>query len=149
MRTNSARGAVAFALLLVLLARPASAQVSASDAAIHVGASAIGGVVTSAKGPEAGVWVIAETNDLPTKYALSPTTLVANCCPIYLSRRFDRSGRTPGGANLPRDLLGTDAENPGREPVLGPDARPQYAGQHDEPAAMAECQFVVEEPPQD
>ena len=28
----------------------------------------IGGVVTSAKGPEAGVWVIAETTDLPTRY---------------------------------------------------------------------------------
>src|SRR5215472_9360574 len=29
----------------------------------------IAGVVTSAKGPEAGVWVIAETTDLPTKFA--------------------------------------------------------------------------------
>ena len=29
----------------------------------------IGGVVTSSKGPEAGVWVIAETTELPTKYA--------------------------------------------------------------------------------
>ncbi len=29
----------------------------------------IGGVVTSAKGPEAGVWVIAETRDLPTRFA--------------------------------------------------------------------------------
>src|SRR6266568_4162500 len=29
----------------------------------------IEGTVTSAKGPEAGVWVIAETEDLPTKYA--------------------------------------------------------------------------------
>ena len=29
----------------------------------------IGGVVTSAKGPEAGVWVIAETHDLPTRFA--------------------------------------------------------------------------------
>lgn len=28
----------------------------------------IGGTVTSAKGPEAGVWVIAETTDLPTKF---------------------------------------------------------------------------------
>src|SRR4051812_23738025 len=28
----------------------------------------IGGVVTSSKGPEAGVWVIAETNDLPTRF---------------------------------------------------------------------------------
>src|SRR5258705_5301401 len=29
----------------------------------------IGGVVSSAKGPEAGVWVIAETKDLPTRFA--------------------------------------------------------------------------------
>jgi len=29
----------------------------------------IGGVVTGANGPEAGVWVIAETTDLPTRYA--------------------------------------------------------------------------------
>ncbi len=28
----------------------------------------IAGVVASAKGPEAGVWVIAETTDLPTRY---------------------------------------------------------------------------------
>src|SRR5580700_10190258 len=28
----------------------------------------IGGVVTSSKGPEAGVWVIAETHDLPVRY---------------------------------------------------------------------------------
>ena len=29
----------------------------------------IGGVVTGQNGPEAGVWVIAETTDLPTRYA--------------------------------------------------------------------------------
>ena len=29
----------------------------------------ISGVVTSSKGPEAGVWVIAETTDLPTRFA--------------------------------------------------------------------------------
>jgi hypothetical protein len=34
-----------------------------------VGASDIGGMVASAHGPEAGVWVIAETKDLPTPYA--------------------------------------------------------------------------------
>lgn len=32
------------------------------------GAGEIGGVVTSAKGPEAGVWVIAETGDFPVKF---------------------------------------------------------------------------------
>jgi hypothetical protein len=34
-----------------------------------VGPADIGGVVSGPKGPEAGVWVIAETTDLPTKYA--------------------------------------------------------------------------------
>lgn len=38
-------------------------------AGIAIDADDIGGVVTGAAGPEAGVWVIAETNDLPTKYA--------------------------------------------------------------------------------
>ena len=35
---------------------------------IKIDADDIGGVVTSSKGPEAGVWVIAETKDLPTGY---------------------------------------------------------------------------------
>jgi hypothetical protein len=37
--------------------------------AIRIDKDDIGGVVTSANGPEAGVWVIAETTDLPTKFA--------------------------------------------------------------------------------
>jgi hypothetical protein len=36
---------------------------------VRRGDSDIAGVVASSKGPEAGVWVIAETKDLPTKYA--------------------------------------------------------------------------------
>ncbi len=36
--------------------------------AISIGGDDIGGVVTSSKGPEAGVWVIAETVDLPAKF---------------------------------------------------------------------------------
>ena len=36
--------------------------------AVRIDNDDIGGVVTSAKGPEAGVWVIAETNDLPTRF---------------------------------------------------------------------------------
>ncbi len=38
------------------------------SASVRVGSSDIGGVVSSGKGPEAGVWVIAETTDLPTRY---------------------------------------------------------------------------------
>src|SRR5436190_6651416 len=45
----------------------ASAQLSAQTVAIDE--DDIGGVVTGANGPEAGVWVIAETTDLPTRYA--------------------------------------------------------------------------------
>src|SRR5882672_469506 len=43
-----------------------NAQQSAE--AVRVGNDAIGGVVSSTNGPEAGVWVIAETTDLPTKF---------------------------------------------------------------------------------
>ena len=36
---------------------------------IAIGNGDLAGVVASARGPEAGVWVIAETTDLPTKFA--------------------------------------------------------------------------------
>ena len=45
---------------------------AAQDVAID--SDDIGGVVTGPNGPEAGVWVIAETTDLPTKYAKSVVT---------------------------------------------------------------------------
>jgi hypothetical protein len=45
-----------------------SAQPS-TDPAIRIGTADLGGVVTSATGPEAGVWVIAETTDLQTRFA--------------------------------------------------------------------------------
>jgi hypothetical protein len=38
------------------------------NATVAIDRDDIGGVVTSAKGPEAGVWVIAETSDLPTHF---------------------------------------------------------------------------------
>jgi hypothetical protein len=38
-------------------------------AQVTVGSTDIGGVVSGAKGPEAGVWVIAETTDLPVRFA--------------------------------------------------------------------------------
>jgi hypothetical protein len=52
------------ALCSVVLVAGAHAQVS-----ILSGNPDITGVVTSPHGPEAGVWVIAETTDLPTKFA--------------------------------------------------------------------------------
>src|SRR4051812_41625831 len=51
----------------LLVAVLAASRHVASVAAPTVGASDIGGVVTGPKGPEAGVWVIAETTELPTR----------------------------------------------------------------------------------
>jgi hypothetical protein len=66
-------------LALILLASAIAALIAACasqmggepsmDAAVRIDNDDIGGVVTSANGPEAGVWVIAETNDLPTRFA--------------------------------------------------------------------------------
>jgi hypothetical protein len=48
------------------------AQQPAADVAID--ADDIGGIVTSSNGPEAGVWVIAETRELPVRYIKSVVT---------------------------------------------------------------------------
>src|SRR5688572_18618122 len=60
---------IAAAGLAALLAACASQTGSQSAEGVSIGDSDLGGVVTGPKGPEAGVWVIAETNELPTKYA--------------------------------------------------------------------------------
>ena len=54
-------------LALMLAAGLAAATMPAS--AQQVGEKDIGGVVTGPSGPEAGVWVIAETSELPTRFA--------------------------------------------------------------------------------
>src|SRR5262245_2327519 len=51
----------------------AAYQVNAQNT-VAIDADDIGGVVTSTKGPEAGVWVIAETTDLGTKMSRSVVT---------------------------------------------------------------------------
>src|SRR5579871_423018 len=63
-------GVAAIALVAGLgpVASAQAQQGGTTAAAISIGANDLGGVVTSANGPEAGVWVIAETADLPTKY---------------------------------------------------------------------------------
>jgi hypothetical protein len=52
------------AVFLAVSNAPTAAQ---NGGAVRIDNDDIGGVVTSTKGPEAGVWVIAETTDLPTK----------------------------------------------------------------------------------
>ncbi|HEY5899837.1 MAG TPA: hypothetical protein VIV54_19885 [Burkholderiales bacterium] len=54
--------ALAFALLIC-------SSAAAQRATLTIGDNDIGGVVTGPQGPEGGVWVIAETTDLPTRFA--------------------------------------------------------------------------------
>ena len=56
--------------LIVLLGGPhGAASRAAGPRRVSIGDTDLGGVVTGPNGPEAGVWVIAETTDLPTKFA--------------------------------------------------------------------------------
>jgi hypothetical protein len=66
MKTGSYLGAVVIGSLLLSACQQAAAQ--GGDSAGRMGANDLSGVVGSADGPEAGVWVIAETRDLPTKF---------------------------------------------------------------------------------
>jgi hypothetical protein len=59
------------ALLLTAIQPGMTAQQNAN---VSIDNDDIGGVVTSATGPEAGVWVIAETTDLPTKFSRTVVT---------------------------------------------------------------------------
>ena len=62
-------GVAAVALALALSGPPGQLQAQTSTPAVAIDNDDIGGVVTGPNGPEAGVWVIAETRDLPTRYA--------------------------------------------------------------------------------
>jgi hypothetical protein len=61
-------GIVAIGLAAVLGIARTGRTAGKPAAEIKIVSDDIGGVVTSSKGPEAGVWVIAETKDLPTGY---------------------------------------------------------------------------------
>jgi hypothetical protein len=65
--TETLRRLLAFAVLSILTLACSTAL--RAQQGVDVRPTEIGGVVTSSKGPEAGVWVIAETIDLPTKFA--------------------------------------------------------------------------------
>ncbi len=60
-------GGVAVAVLLASSLTVTSAR-QQNGATVSIDNDDIGGVVTGPRGPEAGVWVIAETRDLPTGF---------------------------------------------------------------------------------
>jgi hypothetical protein len=62
------RGLIAALFASACLMNAPAMRAAEADSGIHVVADSIGGTVTSAKGPEAGVWVIAMTRDLPNPF---------------------------------------------------------------------------------
>ena len=73
MRTSASNrrfGILAAISVTALIVALSSAPVARQNAAqVAIDNDDIGGVVTSAAGPEAGVWVIAETSDFQTRFA--------------------------------------------------------------------------------
>ena len=62
------------AVLFVAAEASVSTRSVAQQQSVAIDADDIGGVVTGPNGPEAGVWVIAETTDLPTRFTKSVVT---------------------------------------------------------------------------
>src|SRR5262245_13472836 len=60
--------AAAAGLCAIAVPRTGVGAQQRAAAPVAIDADDIGGVVTSSNGPEAGVWVIAETTDLPTGF---------------------------------------------------------------------------------
>jgi hypothetical protein len=125
MRTQSlyVAGVAALALAGYLLTTRPSLKAQ-QTASVKIGAEDIGGVVTSSKGPEAGVWVIAETTGLPTRYIKE---VVTDDRGRYLIPDLPKSKYTvwARGYGLV-DSLKVEAE-PGKQvdltPKVAPDAR--------------------------
>ncbi len=69
MRSKQSLCLSILAVIIAAVIAACAAQMSDEASTVRIDNDDIGGRVTSAKGPEAGVWVIAETNDLPTRFA--------------------------------------------------------------------------------
>src|ERR1700684_467479 len=69
MRSKLYFGVAPVALAAALAAVPTQLSAQQAPPGVTIGATDLGGVFSGRNGPEAGVWVIAETKDLPTRFA--------------------------------------------------------------------------------
>ena len=69
MKTTTAFVAMATVAASALLLAASTHGTALAPTGVMIDKDDIGGVVTGASGAEAGVWVIVETSDLPTKFA--------------------------------------------------------------------------------
>ena len=76
----------------------ACAGLQGGDSGVRVGGNDLGGVVSGAGGPEAGVWVIAETTELPTQFAKIVVTDDRDRKSTRLNSSHSRASRMPSSA---------------------------------------------------
>lgn len=118
-RTLGLRYACGFALATAL----SGCGLQGASSGIAMDADDIAGVVRSASGPEAGVWVIAETRDLPTRFAkivvtdeqgryLVPDLPAAKYELWVRGYGLADSARVPGEPGQRRDLTAVTAPDP-------------------------------------
>src|SRR5580692_13016965 len=69
MRSSRSRDRVFGAFAVATLATVCMTASQSARCEMRIGADDIGGTVSSARGPEAGVWVIAETDEFQTRFA--------------------------------------------------------------------------------
>jgi hypothetical protein len=69
-----------------------------------VGANVIGGQVKGVNGPEAGVWVIAETSDFPTRYGLLISLAAVSLTYSIVGARADDSRPLPSPSAAPTTI---------------------------------------------
>ena len=70
MRKIVSAGIIVFGLAVYLTTLPTgAAPVQSGGDRVQIDPDDLGGVVSGPRGPEAGVWVIAQTPDLPTTFA--------------------------------------------------------------------------------
>ena len=102
----------------LVVAAAASSRADEAGPTIDIGDRDIGGVVTGPAGPEVGVWVIAETSDLATKFAkvvvtdergryMVPDLPKAKLQPVGARLRTHRSGESSERARPSRQSHGS------------------------------------------
>ena len=106
MRIRQVLFSTVAAIGIAAMAATVPDPLAAQQSVVAIDKDDIGGVVAGPGGPEAGVWVIAETTDLPTKYA----KIVVTDGPGPLRRPGPADRELPGlGARLRPRRLSQDA----------------------------------------
>src|SRR5687767_6555107 len=74
MKKSTWSRAVLAILSIFVVASLVATDARQAPAPIPIDSDDLGGIVTGPRGPEAGVWVIAETTDLPTRFSRTVVT---------------------------------------------------------------------------